>query len=149
MDTQTRRRRASLKQHESTPLTTETVNNYVHIDEMDDEVPLYTAMKLEKEDAIEAILELNPDVFLGVKYYDKINFEQKTAAGLYLELERSDGEGWRTSAAMQKYMSAVATKLTQRFDDEWKERADKWLNEHPEYASSIDSILYSYKKLKL
>ena len=144
----TLQRKASFKQHE---LTTETVNDYFHIDEMDYEVPLYTAMRLQDKDAIDAILKLNPNVFLGVQYYDKIYFEQKTVAGLYLELVRvRDVElGGTWTEDLHNYMSAVEAKFKGRIYEEWKEWTEDWLGEHPDAAGRIYSILYSYKKLKL
>ena len=150
-DKKRKKRRASLTQHESTPLTTETVNNYFCIDEIEGvyEVPLYTAMKLQNSDDIDAILELNPDVFFGVKDKDKRDF-RKTVAGLYLKLERAAAAqklGKPVIGGMQNYILRTAEKLTNSLYEEWKDRVEAWEDEHG--ASSIDSIRYSYKKLKL
>jgi len=149
-----KKRRASLTLHESTPLTTETVNNYFCIDEIEGvyEVPLYTAMILQNSDDIDAILELNPDVFLGVKDKDKRFFE-KTVVGLYLELESAAAAqklGMPVIGGMQNYILRTAEKLTGRLYDEWKNRVDEWEDEHAEYAKGLNSMVnYSYKKLKL
>ena len=150
-DKKRKKRRASLTQHESTPLTTETVNNYFCIDEIEGvyEVPLYTAMKLQNSDDIDAILKLDPDVFLGVRVLDKRDFT-KTVAGLYLKLERAAAAqklGMPVIGGMQNYILKTAEKLRDSLYDEWKERVDEWEEKHG--ASSIDLIRYSYKKLKL
>jgi len=71
-------------------LTKENVNNYRDDDRVDEpEVPLYSAIKLGQDDEVEGILQLHPNVFLGVEGEDQQYFSN-TAIGLAYELYEHD-----------------------------------------------------------
>jgi hypothetical protein len=75
-------------------LTKENVNNYRDDDRVDEpEVPLYSAIKLGQGDEVEEILQLHPNVFLGVEGGDQQYFVD-TAIGLAYEFyEHDDPKG--------------------------------------------------------
>lgn len=96
------RRRQSVEQFLQT-LTKENVNTYRYYGVVDDTtVPLYAAINREEEDAVEAILKLHPNVFLGVEGEDQKSFEQ-TAIGLAYTYHGDDDIG----ELMEKYIEEV------------------------------------------
>ena len=107
----TKSRRASLAFLKKYDLTAKNVNDYV--EDLDNEVPLYTAIRIEDEEQVERILALNPDVFLGIKENnsrndgDKKDF-QDTAIGYSYYLNSCDfmgSEDNQICELLQNYLS--------------------------------------------
>ena len=84
-------------------LTKENVNNYRDDERVDKpEVPLYSAIDLERDEEVEKILKLHPNVFLGVEGEDQEYFDE-TAIGLVYLYHEDDYIG----RLMEKYIEEV------------------------------------------